>query len=57
MMAKLIEDGIINMAELSKQNGKSEVENLKAIALFLIAKIEFSGETERLRLTFKDIKK
>lgn len=54
-MKKIIkEDGGIDLAELSKYNGKSEVENAKMIILFLKQKAEAYGIPQTVRLTYKD---
>jgi len=43
-------DGTIDMAELSKQNGKTSLENFKAIVEILTIKAEVTGKPEAIRL-------
>ena len=47
------DDGGISLAELSKYNGKSEVENAKMIILFLAQKAGAYGIPQTIRLTYK----
>jgi len=46
-------EGSINLAELSKYNGLSELENMKKIITFLAAKAEFNDENIKVQVRFK----
>lgn len=52
-MSELIEDGIINMAELSRRNGLTELENAKKIIQILAVKGEVLDIPQKVCLTFK----
>lgn len=45
--------GVISLTELSKFNGKSEMENLKMLTLFLAQKAEFYGIPQKMHITCK----
>ena len=47
------EEGSINLAEMSRQNGLSELDNMKKIIMFLAAKAEFNNENIKVRVRFK----
>uniref|UniRef100_A0A6M3J7U5 Uncharacterized protein n=1 Tax=viral metagenome TaxID=1070528 RepID=A0A6M3J7U5_9ZZZZ len=47
------EEGSINLAEMSRQNGLSELENMKKIITFLAAKAEFYDENIKVQVRFK----
>jgi len=52
-MSELIEDGMINMAELSRRNGLTELENAKEIIQILAIKGEVYDIPQKVCLTFK----
>ena len=53
--SRIIEDdGGIDLAELSKYNGQSELENIKLIIAFLTQKAEAYGIPQTVRLTYKE---
>jgi len=49
----ITDDGGIDLAELSKYNGQSELENIKLIIAFLTQKAEAYGIPQTVRLTYK----
>ena len=49
----ITDDGGISLAELSKYNGQSEVENIKLIITFLTQKAEAYGIPQTVHLTYK----
>ena len=51
-MPELIKDNTVNMGELSRQNGKSELENLKAIMEILEIKAAIYDTPQKVILTF-----
>jgi len=53
-MSELIEDGMINMAELSRRNGLTELENAKKIIQILAVKGEVLDIPQKVCLTFKE---
>ncbi len=52
-MSIINEDGAISLAELSKINGKSELENAKMVLLALMMRAEFYGK-QTIQLTVKN---
>ena len=55
-MDKIIDDdGVVNLNELSKYNGKTDIENFKTIMEFLRAKAEVTGRTQTGRITFTGV--
>ena len=53
-MPDLIENDLINMTELSKQNGKSALENLQAIMEILEIRSEIYCQPQKALLTFTE---
>ena len=58
-MSKILDEktGTINMAELSKLNGKTEFENAKLILGILAIKAEVTGITQRVKMACKEANK
>ena len=51
-MPELINGNTINLDELSKRNGKSELENMKVIIQLLAMKAEVCDITQKVTMTF-----
>ena len=55
-MVNIKPGGSIDMTELSKQNGLSPLENLKAILEILAVKMQVTGKEQTIIATFRETK-